>query len=84
MRLTTFETEKYADDDGRTVYTVNAIDPFGEKNDLNAEGEPIYHLGELQHFVGELLRQGAFDVAGEINDRLMEETFRLVAEDIAA
>ena len=43
------------------VWTVYAIDQNGEYWDLNAEGEEILSLEDLENFVHELFEQGFFD-----------------------
>ena len=49
-----YEIEEYANPAGVSVYTINAVDDYGERFDLNAGGEPCMSVDALWDFLSEM------------------------------
>lgn len=55
----------------RTALTVIHTDHYGERFDLNANGEPCRTLDDLRAFIAELCRQGAY--TADVRDVLLAD-----------
>lgn len=70
IRKTKYELVQDSDNTG-TLYTVQVVKDTGEAFDLNAEGEPVRTLEELQDFITTLEEQKIID--GGVRCELIEK-----------
>lgn len=63
--------------DAPNAWTVVAIDPYGERFDLNARGEPAKEVYQARDLVCALTAQGAFDES--VRDKLLRDLDAAIA-----